>query len=389
MTTLVIATVVAGATVPVYGRIFDLGADFADLSVHSQLLVDSQTTGQQLGYSGYYALLDVLSGRTLDPEALRSATVGLLAASTGLRVGLAYAFMALSGVRAAVAAVLSVAILVMAPLTLPGGDHVYLGKFSPAIWHNSTTILAVPFSLVAFALIARYLEDAHPPRWLHLAVPASLILCAVAKPNYMLALVPAVALWMGCRVVVTPRGQRATEMGRLLRPALVIGLSAIVVLGIMYLTTFGGEGITIAGLRVSLGVRPGEVWAMLTRNPAWSLVASFLTPLLATLAVWRVARASTRLQLAWLAVTVAVAEFVILAEVLSNGDVLGHANWMWGAQIGTFVLYVVCGTELARRWKDANRWKWVAAALGVAQVALGVVFLWLYLSGNPPTAIRL
>ncbi len=372
-----------------FAVIYDFGPLFSDLPLHVQLLIDSKAKDLQLGYSSYYALLDIISGQSLGIADLRTATVTLLATATGLRGAVAYLVMELAGARFWLAGVISSAIIVMAPLALPGGgDLVYLGKFSPSIWHNSTTIVALPFCLALFLFLDRYLTGSHPRPWLHFAVPATILLCAAAKPNYVLAVAPAVALWMSWKVASTSRPDRPREVRRLALPAAVIGVTSIVVLGFMFWSTFGGSGIAIQGKTVSLGVRPGVVWSMLTPNQIWSLIASFIAPAAATIAVRRQREIGPTLPLAWLTSAIAVTQFVVFAEVLSDGKVLGHANWIWGAHMSTFVLYIVCTASLVKHWKMATSAKWVAVSLAILQTVIGVLFLFLVVSGIAPTHVR-
>lgn len=355
----------------------------SDIPLHIDLLVRSRETSLQLGYTIYYQMLDLVSGGAADRGELTSAAALILGVSMGLRLTLLFLLVILARQTTWLSVLVAVCVTVAAPLTLPGTDPMYLGKFSPSVWHNSTTILALPLCLALFVAVVKVLSCRNVSTLLYLSVPVLTIVCGAVKPNYLLALGPAVAIWCVVQVVIQPRGDRASTFRRLLARVSPLALAAVATLGYQYLATFGGSGITILGQVVTNQVRPMAVWRLLTPNPAWALVASFLWPALAT---GLLNRRTLSVGLAWLVAVCGVVEFVLLAEVLSpSGSTLGHANWIWGAHMATFVLYAVVAQQVAAQWHLLSRARWVLLALGLYQTLLGVRIVVRFWAGEAPT----
>lgn len=360
----------------------------SDLPVHIQLVIDSRSQDTQLGYSIYYTLLEVLSGGG-DVNALRRAAIAVLAGAYGLRLAATWFVFSLTGVGIAVRTVGTLVTAIAAPITVAGCEYLYLGKLTPVIWHNSTTILAVPFALMLFVSTCWVMlrkERAWTPQVVQVAL---VILSGWTKPNYLLALVPALALWCVVAVMVTTPGSRGGIFKDLWWRAAPAGLTAALVLVVQFVLTYGGPGLQISGQRVTNSIAPFAVWnewgTQFGVSPGWSVAVSIVTPLLLTVLVLRGQRYRLPLTLAWLSVLVGLVQFTVLAEALEDGTILFHGNWIWGAQISMAVLFVVSVAAFSREFRSIGWLKWIAVALIVYQLIMGVVWLLMLLGGQSLT----
>lgn len=66
---------------------------------------------------------------------------------------------------------------------LGGEPFYYLGSFVPTVWHNSTIIASIPFSILLFWLSSKELDNPSPQRVIWISLLAFIIICI--KPSYI------------------------------------------------------------------------------------------------------------------------------------------------------------------------------------------------------------
>jgi hypothetical protein len=92
----------------------------------------------------------------------------------------------------------SVAVNIAIAIFLPFFNRdMYLGQWSPNIWHSPTMTLLKPFALVSFLWFIQILKDrsAIKPYFLIL-VSISLLIGTFVKPSYIICLIPAVGIYL-------------------------------------------------------------------------------------------------------------------------------------------------------------------------------------------------
>ncbi len=241
--------------------------------------------------------------------------------------------------------------------------RIYVGQFTPNVWHNPTAIAALPFALASLLPLVR---SARPTRGGALASGILLAVSALVKPNFALAFLPAVAIHAAIR---------RWPLGLLARCA----LPATLVLAFQLSTGFEeerGSGIAF---------EPLTVWLKYTEFPAGathalgSLLVSFAFPVAFALLFGRHVRARGPLVLAWLALAVALVQFLLFAE---TGEWLYHGNFFWGTVPCLYLVFAISIVELGRL--DRARLGPLGRAglplvwiLLLAHVASGVLF-WLH-----------
>ena len=110
-------------------------------------------------------------------------------------------------------------------------NRIYLGQLSANVWHNSTTILASALVLPTFVFAVRFLRTPSGPSSLGLAT--FMALTTLCKPNYTLALLPAlVGLWIWIALRVNSTSRSSTKL------LLASILPSIAVLVSQYLLVF-------------------------------------------------------------------------------------------------------------------------------------------------------
>lgn len=289
-------------------------------------------------------------------------------------LGLAlYAFLA-RGVRAEVRhsklslMAVSLAFVYAIPALYPIDGQLYFGYVALSVYHNTTILLLKP--IVAFHLLwlLLWLSPDTPYRarnGFHVIGALLVVLSAMAKPSYLVTLLPAVFLIVAW--------DKASWRGALL----AVFLPGAAVLAWLFVNTFGGDGggLSFAPLKVINHFT--ELWTVLPK-----IVLSLLFPL-AMLATFRREVMADRLAiLCWLMLLVGLSYGLLLAE---KGERVFDGNWLWSGQISAFALFVVNARLLIGHGKFGGYgWRVTLAWLAfICHVIAGLVWYLLQYQSNP------
>lgn len=244
-------------------------------------------------------------------------------------------------------------------------------------------ILMRPFTLALYLLITAYIlpvSRIRPNRNRSLLLIGLLIvmtlLCGLAKPNYLLALLPAVVIWLaGSLWRKNPIAWKFVLIGVL--------LPTIMILAWQYLFTYinptqeleRSGGIEFAPFKVVLGISGPLVEIMILR-----FGVSILFPVAVYLIWWKSAKRSPAFNFAWLTFIFGALLMYFLAE---KGDRWQDGNFFWSAYITMFVLYVEAVRFAFQRWLEwqpANKLRidWRTAALALLfsfHVITGITYI--------------
>lgn len=288
------------------------------------------------------------------------------------------AFGALSAERRAVAvALLALALMIVTPITLFRPDNsFYWGYIFITVYHNPTYILLQPLTLLLFWQIIAILHQDNVSVGQGVIVAALTALSTLAKPNYAVALLPALLL------IVAYRMYRTRRFG-LVWLLLSVFIPAFIVLAVQFSFNF------VSGPRDSqimfvpfhfFANRPAPIWVL----PKFIL--SILFPLCVYLGHWRSARRELALNAAWLMFGIGAAYAYLLVEGL-NGRVAGTGNWLWSAGITSFVLFVAStrfffahnqALLVSRHPRSYPRAFWIGCAALLLHVVGGMIWFSLY-----------
>ncbi|HUA57575.1 MAG TPA: hypothetical protein VML19_02400 [Verrucomicrobiae bacterium] len=218
------------------------------------------------------------------------------------------------------------------------------------LWNDPYAIptytLLKPFAIAAFFLTAEFLFVESKPGWKLIAIYFLVIGSgALAKPSYLICLVPAVVI-LGVWRLRTGQG--------LSRRALLIGFGvpAFLVLSGQFLLTY-------AGMRGVVGYQDSIQWAplLVMRHWASGLGGKFLLstafPLAVLLVYGRAAIRDGAMQLAWLTFAAGAAYAYLLSEVRRATD----GNFLWSAYISLFVLFIASILFVLRQYRTASWWR--------------------------------
>lgn len=294
----------------------------------------------------FYWLDALLSGFSRDYWRLKLALVIIVGAATGAKVFLSVRFVghelrrsAGGGPRlpelAGWAAML--VFLVAVAFSLPGHNE-YLGQIPPNIWHNSTTMLLMPFAVGLFWTSLCFLRTGDT-RFLWWSLPL-IALNILAKPSLVLCLFP---------VFPIAAAIRFGRSGTTLRAWALIA-AGMLMLALQYVYIYvAGPGVEDSSSSVI--VDPLAVWHLYTREIPRALLASYLFPVVALVLggrrVWRSEAVRYALALA----TSGLLEFCLLSE---TGARRGDGNFLWQAAITNYLLFLTIVSALIP-WLAASR----------------------------------
>jgi hypothetical protein len=227
---------------------------------------------------------------------------------------------------------------------------VYLGYLVPIAYHNPTQQLNKVFATwVMFLCLPTFVARRAITWRTGLAVGVLCVLSAIAKPNFLIAFLPAMALWEARNLV-------RLHWRPLFRLAATVVVPSAIVLLWQARIAYG------SGAEASIVIAPFAVV-----NP-WEIPVKFSMslafPIVVAVAAVRTHTWNARIAFVWVFMVVALTISLLLAEA---GARAGDGNFMWTAQTATFLAYVesmlfLVSTPLSHGWK---RFSWAVFATHV------------------------
>jgi hypothetical protein len=252
------------------------------------------------------------------------------------------------------AAAVALALCLVGPFSLWSWPNLYFGYLAPTVFHNPTYTVMQPLALLLAWLVLQTLRDNRNDGRRSAGLAATTILSALAKPSYLLALIPALLVQQSWRAI--SGRERAA-------PALILWvvLPAVLVLAAQFLFTFGGGDSRIV-------VAPLAAMHALSGQLLAKLVSSVLFPLVVLLLYGRAALEDENLRFAWIVSMFGMGCVYFLAE---TGSRAGHGNFLWTGYVCNSILIILSAGFLLRQRSaraallcEPGRidWRWAAAA---------------------------
>ena len=257
---------------------------------------------------------------------------------------------------------LVVGLMIAAPVAILAAidDRFYYGYIGINVWHGPTALVAKPFAVMAFLCSLWIFAGDRPGSRLRDALLIGLIvfLSALAKPSYLMALIPAVmllTLWQ----VIARKSVRWSLVAALVVPAVMMLAWQYSVAGAM------------PGGRSGMAFAPLSAMGKLSEDLPIKFLASIIFPAGCYLMFFREAVRSLRLNLAWLIFFVGAGFTYLLVETKNPA----HGNFSWSAQLALFVLFVESSffllTKARYSLEEPARLQSVVARLAICALFLG------------------
>jgi hypothetical protein len=352
-----------------------------DIQFHVRLLHRASTgPGAVPANFGFYAVVHLLSGLACEPGRLLNAAIVVVGlAWGGLVVASAYGGVALlqlpmhegAGVaarRKAIALVAAVGSCLLFPLP-PSPAGWYLGLLPPNVYHNSTIISAMPFSVLAFAVGCRRLAGSSlSARRDDLALAGLLVVGAVFKPGFAFAFVPAYAGLFGLQ-----HWRQGRQLGRL---ALVLLPVVLLVAGQLRWTSQHPQDI-LNGASVLAVAFPAGWHTFVPDFSAARVLACAASSFLVPVAAYALRPDWLRRPAHRLALLSLLAGLLLFLVVCETGPRARHGNFVWQVVAASHVLHWLILVE-ALAWVPASgqqRRRMLLLGLLALEVLCGVLYL--------------
>ena len=311
----------------------------SDLHAHIQILLSFVEVGSIPTPPGYYTLVYLLHFVMPYNEGYALAAVVVLAAAGFFKYGISYKYLntycpGLAGSRIGI---FTWALMFFAPLTLFGleGELWYLGKFTPLIWHNSTSLLSFPFCILLFYYSIQYLETRDNGLLIRIFIVATIIV--LIKPSFVFAFLPAFPL----SILIIDKKWSADVSKTL---ALGIPLVAIVILEkILIYNVNPIDSHLETGIIDGIGIRPFYLWLYHSESLLWDVVSSFLFPFFFIVFYFKKLIMDPHAVFAGLLIVVAHLIFFTLVE---TGPRMTDGNFFWQVILTLFMGYLVLTKHL-------------------------------------------
>jgi len=357
-----------------FGYVFTLGGaalvPFDDYDVHAGIAARLAESGSlEVPHPLFHGLVIVARAVVPGADLVLAALLVALAAQAAL---VALTFAALRAVRplpAATAGALALLLALVEPVNFlsPEGRPAYFGYFFPNVWHNPTVVLLRPLALGLFLAYTRATGGARrrPPGGLLVLIAALTVASALAKPSYVMCLLPAAGiLWAAGWL----RGERPLP-----RVFLATAVPGLLVLAAQAWFIAHSDFMDRATVRfaplLALSCHVPDGLAVL----AGKALMSVLFPATVLLAYGRRAWQDPALRLAWLVLGTGMAYAYLLAE---PGPRLEDCNYLWGAQVAAFVLFVVSMRFLLAQGLGSRPRLVACAAAFAAHAVSGALYAW-------------
>ena len=358
---MVLATILI--TLPVYvHRIYFAISDFPKHIQPAKLILDQQyqqVSAAFLSHPAYQLLLIGIHLLTFRKVGMYAGAVLIQVVVQILTVLIIYAWFGRSnGKRNWQRSIWAVSLTLVAPvMVFVFWDKLfYLGYIGLATYHNPTIHLLQPVALLSFLLAVRVLTS-FCNSWKVVLFSALLIIfSALIKPNYLLCILPA----LGLMVVIRLLWNKPVDWRLLIAGFLAPG--TLILLVQLFLTYYlpGNDASSI--IFDPLAVMRGYSGYLLPK-----FFLSILFPMAVLIFNFRRVVRDNTLTLAWVGFLASVLQMYLLAE---SGSRFADGNFLWGAQIMSFILFVASARFLWRDRLTAGTFpKWKPAVADIVYAA--------------------
>jgi len=216
---------------------------------------------------------------------------------------------------------------------LPSRPYYWVGNLPAVTWHNSTTILLMPFALWLFWESYNFLKNKDSKK---LSVIFLLgLLTLFIKPNFIFVFIIVFPIFCYYRFGFSNITQKVL--------VILLLLGIIIVLQYLYIyhyvssknLSFGNEYNSI-----KLEVSPFEAWRNKSPNLFLSFIISLAYPLLFLLYNFKVVMRSLMYKYAISFFIIAMIFFIILVEKKTTGENIRAYNFIWQVIISVYILFL-------------------------------------------------
>ena len=239
------------------------------------------------------------------------------------------------------------------------GPYWYLGKFTPNVWHNCTSVMVWPFCLLLFRDSLAWIEQSNQKILLRMGFWAVLIL--LTKPSFLFAFIPVFPIFS----ILQKKKIDKTAIGFTLLLFLAVWLMKELIFR---------ENIVDPGRNNVVQFFPLATYKLYAQYPILEILASFAFPCIAFLLFGNRLYESLAVKFSLALVVMAFLVYLSIAEV---GHRFTDANFYWQIPICLSILYMTIIYELIQKLSQEK----LKGKLFYRSLTLLLVFLGHVISG--------
>lgn len=263
-------------------------------------------------------------------------------------------------------------LMLMFPLVLLAweGDYWFLGKMTPNLWHNGSTVFVFPFCMLLFWEVRKWGMGSHPKS--PLLITWTLLILLI-KPSYLFGLIPG--------LIVMALFSQAFR-----KSIFAIGIYSLLVLAflcvskwLIFSETAENSLFYNFNSRGDVIIDPLGVWLKLSESPLWDFFGSFSFLITSLIFFGKTLWTNPAFRLAFWTLCFGMLVFFFFAE---SGLAYLDGNFYWQIPISFFVLYLMISKILLSSFFQTKELRptvlgkiWILGALFLLHVLAGLVYL--------------
>ena len=235
------------------------------------------------------------------------------------------------------------------PFTLLVLKKMYLSRFVPTVWHNSTTILLFPFAILLFYKQLKLLNSAYKPSLNDiLQINLLVILNIIIKPSFVFTYVPATFFFL-----VFNKDAWVNVKSLIVKLTPLVSAALIVLLQYYFFYTLQQGSFYKQKSEIALSF-PFEL--LMNYVPVWYIPFTFIFSFAFVIyAVWAYKDILSYTAFKY-ALVLTLVGIVISALLIETGPRYNHGNFLWQNVICTFLLFLSTVAYLAPKILIKNTW---------------------------------
>lgn len=206
----------------------------------------------------------------------------------------------------------------------------YITRFVPLAWHNSTTLFVFPFAILLFWKQWVLLQQEKFLEFKYLLpVYLLIVLNIIIKPSFLFAYLPATGIF------ILPRlSFKKIKHSLLLLSPLILGAGAIILQSILiYSLELGSFQSANSSIRLSTPFESTRLW-----NPTWYLPIMFIGSYLLSIVAWLYTPLFRKHPFIRYTLLFIFFAFLIGGFLIEEGPRMKHGNFMWQIHICSYLL---------------------------------------------------
>ena len=253
----------------------------------------------------------------------------------------------------------------------------YYAFFHSTPYHNPTYLLSRPFILITTLLSLKYFSETPIPLKTNIIMIMTIVLGALAKPSYLIAFLPAIALFAMWYLYRKQAVQWKSLIFSIIIPSFLLLLWQFL---FTYIFDVADKSTSIVFDPLTVLLIYVESANLNTLDILFNLFLTVLFPIVVLL-LYPKSRNDSLIQICWLIFLIAVSQAFLFAE---TGDRLRAGNFLWGGHLATFLLYAVSIiTVIKLKLYETRDWRFlIVSFVFLSHLISGI--LWFYYNWQMP-----